>query len=124
MTASAPNPTGKGGFVKGQSGNPGGRPPSLFSLIAEARKHSPAALQTLVEIAADPEVAAPARVTAATAVLDRAWGKPFQAITGPDGEKLQVEHHVFVTNLMRQLTAGAVTIDGEALAVEPPKEGE
>lgn len=51
-----------------------------------ARSHTDAALNTLVGIMNQPEAPHAARVSAAQAVLDRGWGKPAQAITGPDGE--------------------------------------
>jgi Family of unknown function (DUF5681) len=77
------NPTGKGGFRKGQSGNPAGRArKAIGNLGAEARKYANLALSTLVEIC---EGAIPActprdRVAAANAILDRGYGKPTQAI--------------------------------------------
>lgn len=45
---------------------------------ALARSHSAAALATLVAIMTNPDAPATARVSAANAVLDRAWGKPRQ----------------------------------------------
>ena len=48
-------------------------------LAEMAREHAEAALNTLVEIATG-DCAASARVSAATAILDRAYGKPPQAL--------------------------------------------
>src|SRR4029434_982765 len=50
-----------------------------------ARAHTTLAIQTLAGIArASPSD--PARVAAASALLDRGWGKPATTHTGPDGE--------------------------------------
>lgn len=62
-------------FVKGQSGNPSGRPKDA-SLKALARQHTETAVETLIEIMASKKAPAAARVQAATAVLDRGYGKP------------------------------------------------
>lgn len=67
-------------FVKGKSGNPSGRPKEIGHVRDLARAHTEDAIKTLVEIRADPTQPAPARVAAATALLDRAWGKPSQAV--------------------------------------------
>ena len=66
-------------FEKGRSGNPGGRPKADGDIRELARRHSEAALQTLVEIAANGESES-ARVAAANAILDRGWGKPAVAL--------------------------------------------
>lgn len=73
-------------FVKGQSGNPGGLPKGMAELKALARQHAPAAIDTLASIMRDSLTPPAARVSAATALLDRGFGKPVQAVTGADGE--------------------------------------
>lgn len=71
-------------FVKGASGNPGGRPkitlPDGRSLKDIAREHTEAAVKTLIDVMIDEEAPPPARVSAASAILDRGWGKPTQEI--------------------------------------------
>src|SRR5215470_1246245 len=77
------NPTGKGGWKPGQSGNPGGRArKAIGKLGAEARKYANLALNTLVEVCqgAIPGSTVRDRVAAANALLDRGFGKPTQAI--------------------------------------------
>jgi hypothetical protein len=64
-----------GRFVKGYSGNAGGRPKDERNIAALARSYSTEAIETLVELmrnARDDRV----RGTAAQALLDRGFGKP------------------------------------------------
>jgi hypothetical protein len=68
------NPTGKGGFQPGQSGNPGGRakmPPEIRNMLT-AKAHE--AVQVIANELGngDPRVA----LKAAELLLDRAYGKP------------------------------------------------
>jgi len=72
-------------FVKGQSGNPGGKPKELRSVVSQARRLTPLALRELRAILNDPEEGKQAKISAASVILDRAWGRPSQAFTGADG---------------------------------------
>ena len=70
-------------FEKGRSGNPGGRPRGDGEIRELARQHTMTALRTLIEIAERGENES-ARVTAATSLLDRGWGKPAVPIVAAD----------------------------------------
>jgi Family of unknown function (DUF5681) len=72
-----------GRFQKGKSGNPGGRPKAAHSIQELARKHAPEAIKTLADIAKKGTPGA--RVSAAIALLDRAYGKPPQFNTSDAG---------------------------------------
>jgi hypothetical protein len=69
-------------WVKGQSGNPGGRRKHDVTVLELAREASPRAMGRLIELIehADPRTA----ISAANSVLDRAFGKPTQPISGDD----------------------------------------
>ena len=72
------NPMGKGGFQRGRSGNPGGRP-KLPADIREAFKaKAPQALEVLTRClqSEDDRIA----MMAAQAILDRGYGRPTQSI--------------------------------------------
>lgn len=84
------------------AGRKAGKVSAAKRALAEmAKDHAEAALQTLVHIATNGDREA-ARVSAATAILDRAYGKPAQsmAISNPDGTALapQVIQIVAATN--------------------------
>lgn len=84
---------GNGRFVKGTAAaNPGGRPKSNHKIAELARQHTELALKTLAEICGDEDAPHSARVSAASALLDRGWGKPPQAmeVSGRDGQPLEV----------------------------------
>ena len=68
-------------WIKGESGNPGGRPAGYGDLRELARTHTETAVQTLVDIMCDSEAAPSARATAASSLLDRGWGRPEQSIS-------------------------------------------
>ncbi len=70
--------------------NAGGRPKAIKEVVELARTHTPRAIERLAEVLeGDDDKAA---VAAANALLDRAWGKPSQEITGADGGPLVIAH--------------------------------
>lgn len=73
-------------FKKGKSGNPGGRPKEFKEIQELARKHAPEAIAALVKVCTKGDSES-ARVAAATALLDRGFGKPPQetSLTVPEG---------------------------------------
>lgn len=73
-------------FEAGKSGNPGGRPKVPPHIKEMARALTEEAINTAAEIMRNPQETGSARMTAVNAILDRAYGKPAQAITGEDGE--------------------------------------
>jgi hypothetical protein len=73
------NPTGVGGFKKGQSGNPGGlRNRHIGDLSREARRYASLAVTTLVKICRKGKERN--QLAAACALLDRGYGRPLQMI--------------------------------------------
>jgi hypothetical protein len=80
MTRRPGNPTGKGGWVKGQSGNPGGRAKkAVGDLAAEARLYAGLAIETIVQIC-EKAKADRDRLAAARELLDRGFGRSVQAL--------------------------------------------
>jgi len=67
-------------FRAGESGNPGGRPAGHGEIREIARQHTDTAIETLVKVMNDVDASPSARVAAATALLDRGWGRPAQTI--------------------------------------------
>jgi hypothetical protein len=65
-------------WVKGVSGNPGGRPKLEVSIRELAQQHGMEALETLVHVMRTGRRSE--QVVAANAILDRAYGKPSQSI--------------------------------------------
>lgn len=80
-------------FRPGQSGNPAGRAkeerlPCGRSLRELAREHTVEAIETLIAIAQDKSAPAAARVSAASAVLDRGYGRPAQTLADEEGNSM------------------------------------
>lgn len=87
MRKKSNNKTGKGGYTKGKSGNPRGRPKVVKEIRELAKKHTEDAVKVLVEIMNSTGAKEAARVAAANSILDRGWGRPAQELelVGKDG---------------------------------------
>ena len=84
-------------FQKGQSGNPNGqkgKPVELKQLECDikqlARSRAVEAINVLAELMNSARASTSARVAAATAILDRGYGKPVQALSGPENGLIQI----------------------------------
>lgn len=75
----------------GPSPNPGGRPAIIGELRDLAREHTAEALATLVEVMKDGAAPHAARTAAATAILDRAFGRPAQEVALQADVSVEVE---------------------------------
>lgn len=80
---------GPGGrWLPGASPNPAGRPKASYLVSDIAKQHTPEAIATLAKIMGDDNAPHSARVQAAEALLNRAWGKAPVAVdmTVRDGD--------------------------------------
>lgn len=59
-----------------------------------ARGHTETAINVLAGIMSETEAPHAARISAATALLDRGWGKPAQTISGDEENPLTLIHKI------------------------------
>ncbi len=69
-------------------------PKSVTEIRSLARSHTRTALNVLVAVMRNTKATPPARIAAATAILDRGWGKPTQAVDNGDGRALELIHRI------------------------------
>lgn len=76
--------------TSGQGRPKGARNKATADVKALAGKYAPAAMKELARLSTEAE-SEPARVAACKELLDRAYGKSPQAITGPEGGPVQFQ---------------------------------
>jgi len=115
------NRTGKGGFVKGESGNPGGRPRTIASLTIESRRHAFDAIRTLARITKSGRSEA-ARIAAAVALLDRGFGRPSQSVEmNLTADMVSKRISELSDNELTMLEQRMIMLDGADLDGEQPE---
>jgi hypothetical protein len=89
----------------GESGNPGGRPKAVHDVVELSRTFTKEAVYTLAGIMQNVNEPASSRVSAASILLDRGWGKPLQTLATPDGNS-PISLHLLATQFVgKQLLA-------------------
>lgn len=117
----------KGRFLKGTSGNPGGmtkeQAKTLAAIKALAAEKSQDAVLALHQIAVAGEDER-ARVQAAVAILDRAFGKPRQEleVSGPEGGPVEIERKVPPVQSDQLADVLAVLSQAGAMAIQQARE--
>jgi hypothetical protein len=96
-----------GQWRKGYCPNPGGRPKAALDVQALARQYTEQAVRTLVEALRDPRH----KVAAATALLDRGWGKPTVTVHS--------QHDVNMLHLIAAQAIGADLVQELGLTPTP-----
>jgi hypothetical protein len=107
---------GSGRWQKGcKSPNAGGRPREVADIRELAKQHSPRAIAVLAEIMDSKDSPPAARTAAATALLDRAFGRPPASIEG----RVEVQHSIADTaaQVLQELTQRAKDRRAEAARV-------
>ena len=109
-------PGDKQPFPPGVSANPGGRPRTDPEVKAILRQRGPDAIRTILEIMDNPAEETKHRLAAAVNIADRAYGKPVQSISGPDGEPLNV---AFDLSQVTDEQLAVIVAAGRAIATQP-----
>jgi hypothetical protein len=106
-------------WARGQSGNPGGRPKAIVEVAELARLETAASIRALVRVRDAEDTPPAAVVAAATALLDRAWGRPTQMIATPPDSAPALLHHAAALLVSEEIIErmGRRTING---SIEPP----
>ena len=99
----------------GQVLNPGGRPKMAKTVRALAREHTEVSIRRLASIVQNDKSSPSAQVQAATALLDRGWGKPLQQLevgdAGAFSEMSEAELDRYIVEATARLAALAPSND-------------
>ena len=85
----------------------------IADVKAAARELTPEALSTLQTVMEDPKTPSAARVGAATAILDRGWGRPTQSIEGRVGLTFERMILMAIEREERTLLPALPSVEGE-----------
>jgi len=69
-------------------------PKTLTEIRSLARSHTRTAINALVGVMKAKDATPAARVSAATAILDRGWGRPAQTLENGDNGALELVHKI------------------------------
>jgi hypothetical protein len=100
--------------------NPRGRPKKDFEVAAEAEKHAGLAIATLAEVCADTEAPPASRISAASELLDRAFGRAPQSIKMKTELTFSEQFEDFIRMVNAKTVHGTLATEGRRLeAIEP-----
>ena len=104
----------RGRWVPGASPNPGGRPAGMSEVRDLARSYTAIAIEKLAHLVQHAK-SEQACIAAASALLDRGWGRPTQPIAGDDDMPAIGINGTAVATLTAEERAGLVTSIAESL---------
>lgn len=84
---------------------------SPMDIKSLARSHTDQMIRVLVSIAGQAKAQPGARVAAATALLDRGWGKAPQQLTGEDGGDIRVVIRQIIDNAVQSIEDDSKVIE-------------
>lgn len=113
-------------WQKGKSGNPAGRPPKpkpgeIKDIRELARSHCREAIETLAAVCKDNRCPPGVRVSAATALLDRGFGRPVQPVEADMKQKHEFDLGIQFVRALENVNKKAKQIEGKARTVSAQK---